>query len=213
MAKHQVPSNWGLCFAGNEAAFCEALDVAIANYRAGILAARPFRYAEIGLGYGGGFNAVSHYLANEAGIAIHRVGVDIPSFATSSVGTVAAYDRPQGMELRLVGADAFFRAAKAAGELYDFIFIDGCHGAPCVRNDFLGAEAVIVPGGVVAFHDTDPGCQDIHMQPHCGTGIRAREAVQKLGLLDDSRPGWRKIAETSGNKDKGGHGCLFVQRL
>ncbi len=207
MPKHQVPSTWGLCFDGNEKAFCEALDVAIAN------ASGPFRYAEIGLGYGGGMNAVGHYLAKFEGLNYRRVGVDIPEFERGNAGKVGYYDDPSTLELRLVGAAQFFKDAAAAVERYDFIFIDGCHGAPCVTNDFLGAERVIRPGGVVAFHDTDPGCQDLHLQPHCKTGIRAREAVEKLGLLDDKRPGWRKLWETSGNKDKGGHGCLFVQRL
>lgn len=202
MAKFQVPHNWGLCFAGNGGAFCEALDAALAT--AGPL----FRYVEVGIGYGDGLRAVDEYLA-QTGISYHLQGVDIAT-CNPAASEVQNYRNPGRMHIDLGGAKKFLARYPHRA---DFVFIDGCHGEDCVREDFFGAERIVRMGGVVAFHDTDPGCQDLHFQPHCGTGIRAREAVQKLGLLDDKRPGWQRIGETTGDKGNGGHGCLFVQRL
>jgi hypothetical protein len=205
MATFKVPSNWGLCFAGNQTAFCNALDLAIKA------TGSPFEYVEIGIGYGQTINAVCEYLVQH-GIEFNCTGVDLDSFA-GNASIVSNYAFPNRVTLSLVGAARHLTGMKADGKTTNFVFIDGCHGAQCVMDDFMAAERVIKPGGVIAFHDTDPGCQDIHFQPHCKTGIRAREGVEKLGLLDDSRPGWRKIDETSGLKDQGGHGCLFVQRV
>lgn len=202
MAKFKVPHNWGLCFAGNGGAFCEALDTAL-EY-AGPL----FRYVEVGIGYGDGLRAVDEYLA-QTGVSYHLQGVDIAT-CNPQAADVASYRNPGRMNISPIGAAKFL---KNYPHRADFVFIDGCHGANCVREDFFGAERIIKTGGVVAFHDTDQGCQDLHFQPHCGTGIRAREAVEKLGLLEDKRVGWKKIGETTGDKANGGHGCLFVQRI
>lgn len=198
-----VPAKWGLCFAGNESAFCSALDVALAT------ADTTFQYVEIGIGHGDGLRAVSQYLAQQEK-PFHLTGVDIASCDRNALNP-ASYPHKEHISIKLNGAANFFR--NCASWQADFIFIDGCHGAPCVESDFLGAEKVMRSGGVVAFHDTDPGCQDIHMQPHCQTGIRAREAVEKLGLLNDTRKGWFKIGETTGDKELGGHGCLFVKKV
>lgn len=195
----KIPANWGLCFAGNEAHFCAALDAALAT------AGEIFYYVEIGIGYGDCLRAVDQYLSQfNRPYELH--GVDI---VTCHPRAREQHAHPERLHLYFNGASEFFRSAVLNA---DFIFIDGCHGGPCVEADFLGAEKIIRPGGIVAFHDTDPGCQDIHLQPHCGTGIRARWAVEKLGLLNDTRKGWFKIDETQGNKDKGGHGCLFVKK-
>lgn len=204
MAKFRVPNNWGLCFDGNGGAFCEALDVSLET------CAGQFRYVEIGIGYGGGLRAVDEYLS-QAGVDYMLHGVDIPA-CNAQAAFADSYPNPERVRISLCGAQNFLTAKADAKEKFDFVFIDGCHGADCVRKDFLGAEKIVRVGGVVAFHDTDQGCQDLHFQPHCGTGIRAREAVSELGLLDDSRTGWVKIGETTGDKNKGGHGCLFVRR-
>jgi len=196
--RHRVPSNWGLCFAGNESAFCSALDEALSTAN-GI-----FRYVEIGIGYGDCLRAVDQYL-NQCGKTFAIYGVDISECHPSAIA-----NQSSNVAIHLNGSIAFLRQFP---EKADFIFIDGCHGAPCVTADFLAAEGVVRSGSVICFHDTDPGCQDIHPQPHCRTGIRAREAVEKLGLLNDTRKGWFKIGETSGDKGKGGHGCLFVKRV
>lgn len=216
----KVPSQWGFCFAGNEAAFCEALDVAITS-RASLLS--PFTYVEIGIGHGGALGAVqefltSYYTGIRTPFDFRIIGVDLPNY------TGKAYDLPtakrltpselpkqaqRSIALCFVGADDFLKQCPVTP---DFLFIDGCHGEHCVKSNFQDAEKLIKPGGVVAFHDTDFACQEMHFQPHCGTGIRARKAVCDLGLMDDTRPGWKKLNETFGDKNRSGHGCLFVQR-
>lgn len=196
--KFRVPSNWGLCFAGNESAFCSALDEALAS------ANGVFRYVEIGIGYGDCLRAVDEYLS-QCGKTYAIYGVDIPE-----CNPTALQNHSNNVAIFLDGSIDFLKQFTMPA---DFVFIDGCHGEPCVTADFLAAEHVVRSGSVICFHDTDPGCQDIHLQPHCNTGIRARSAVEKLGLLNDTRKGWFKICETSGNKDKGGHGCLFVKRI
>lgn len=94
----------------------------------------------------------------------------------------------------------------------DYVFIDGCHGAPCVTRDFLEAEKIVRPGGIICFHDTSENCQGNHLQPHCGTGIDARAAVSDLGLLDGTNAAWEYLEETPGSVMNGTHGCLWVRK-
>lgn len=197
-----VPAKWGLCFDGNEATYCSALDLAHDAAGNGWL-----NYVEIGLGYGDTMRAAQVYLKHHR-YEFSTIGVDIPS-CYHGARTPDCYPFPARTKICLNGSESFFRDA----EIYlHFVFIDGCHGAACVKADFLGAERVIAPGGVVVFHDTDIGCQGIHFQDHCKTGIDARKAVIDLGLLDGSRKGWKVLAETTGDKSRGGHGILVIQR-
>ena len=163
--KFNVPAKWGLCFAGNEAAFCSALDVALDT-------CAGFQYVEVGIGLNGdGLRAVSQYLSQQRQ-PFHLTGVDINGCAPQALNP-ESYPNRERISIQLCGASRFFR--NCADWKADFVFIDGCHGAPCVESDFLGAETIVRSGGVVAFHDTDIGYQDIHLQPHCQTGIaRAR---------------------------------------
>lgn len=69
--------------------------------------------------------------------------------------------------------------------------IDACHGKPCVMADFLAVEPLISDGGIVIFHDAGEKEQGIDNQPHCNEPISVRAALTELGLLGDTRPGWR----------------------
>jgi len=206
--KKIVPDFRGsLCFAGNESAFCQALDTAIGQWPGG---PATFHYAEIGIGNGGTLRAVAAWLAQYPGLKPILHAVDLPRYAGDAfnpavMGAALAVIRPA-----LVGSREFFRTNH---HQLDFVFIDACHGYACAQADFLAAEKHVRPGGVISFHDTDPQSQGQHPQPHCGTGIDVRRAVSDLGLLNNTRPGWKKIGETFGNKLRGGHGCLFVRRL
>lgn len=222
LSELRIPSNWGFCFAGNEAAFCRALQVAHETHEThknGF-----FDYLEIGLGHGACLRAVSEFLEQFDGLDWRLVGVDLPlwtgngnlpeSLGRYYCGPASVEDaklRPaRTISLCLTGAQEFLRRTTQS---FDFVFIDACHGKACVMADFYGAEPLVKPGGVVCFHDTSPGCQGMHYQPHCGTGIDARAAVEELGLLDDSRKGWEKLFETAGDQQKGGHGSLFVRKV
>lgn len=181
--------------AGNEQAFCDALD----------LASDPndlFIYYEIGIGNGDTMEAVHSWLSQK-NLDHIIIGVDVPDYS----GSASEHD---AILINKSGAEGFL---SNIGQAANFIFIDACHGAPCVTRDFLLAEKKVKPGGVICFHDIDQQCQGIHFQAHCGTGIDARRAVQELGLLDNARPGWKKVSETWGDKQKAGHGALFVQKI
>ncbi|HQQ81931.1 MAG TPA: class I SAM-dependent methyltransferase [Cyclobacteriaceae bacterium] len=227
MSQMIIPEKWGFCMAGNEEVFCQALDIAIKATIPGampisfketdpiqepVFYSGPFVYYEIGIGNADTMLAVHSWLSQRM-IQHKIVGVDLPNYQGGAIN-YNFNEQPSAtfgeIRLALVGAAEFLASCE---EKANFAFIDACHGAPCVTNDFLGVEKLIKPGGIVMFHDTDPNCQGIHFQEHCATGIEARAAVEKLGLLDDSRPGWKKLFETHGDKSKSGHGALWVQKL
>lgn len=188
-----IPEHWGFCMAGNEESFCRMLDVATT-------AGDPFIYYEIGIGHGDTLQAVDQYTASWSRVL---VGVDVPVWQPQK-------DKPLTvLNLLTLGSEVFLSAEDTPKA--NFIFIDGCHGSPCVKRDFLLAEKKIRPKGIIAFHDADPNCQGRHFQDHCGMGIDVRNALQDLGLLDDTRPGWKKVEETSGDVYRAGHGIVFVQ--
>lgn len=194
--------------AGNEHTFCDALDTAIKALKPG----ETFIYYEIGIGNADTMLAVHSWLTQRQ-VQHEIIGVDLPNYQ----GGATNYnfnEQPSAsfgnISLALTGSEAFLTNVSQKA---NFIFIDACHGAPCVTRDFLLSEKKIKKGGVICFHDTDPNCQGIHFQDHCGTGIDARRAVEELGLLNDTRPGWVKIGETHGDKSKGGHGALWVQQI
>ena len=85
-----------------------------------------------------------------------------------------------------------------------FALIDGCHGKPCVIQDFLAIEAWAVKGALVMFHDY--GVDQVgQSQPHCPGGVDVRGACQQLGLIDkkNRREGWRFLEELTGDKAHG----------
>jgi len=84
-----------------------------------------------------------------------------------------------------------------------FALIDGCHGKPCVIQDFLAIETFLEPSGVVMFHDFSED-QVGHPQPHCSGGIDVRGACRELGLLNGRRNGWKHSETVIGNRLQGG---------
>jgi hypothetical protein len=192
----QVTSKWGWCIGPAEArAICDALATAI-NATTG-----RFNYVEVGLGFGVTFESIRAIL-ERLQPDYHMAGIDIKGCQLAQRCEPKCFVTHEGSE-------AYFK--KRLGAIH-FAFIDGCHGKPCVMRDFMDVEPFIPAGGVVVFHDTDANCQNTHTQPHCQTGIQARAAVQELGLLDDTRPGWKKLAETSGDSTHDWNGVLVVQR-
>lgn len=160
-----------------------------------------FFYYEIGIGRADTMIAVDTYTCEWPRMI---VGVDIPGWQPPADKT------PPGNVLT-IGSEEFLSASDTPRA--HFILIDACHGSPCVKREFTHAEQKIHPGGIIAFHDADPNCQGRHFQDHCGMGIDVRAALEELGLLNDTRLGWRKVEETWGDQYRGGHGMVFVQRL
>jgi hypothetical protein len=184
----------GYNMAGNEKAFFDAIDLSM-DYN-------TFTYFEVGVARGETIHAVyTHLMGKEKFL----IGIDLPGCKASEL-----FKGNSDILIHTCGADVFFNNCTHKA---NFIFIDACHGYECVTRNFNDAEKHIKDGGIICFHDSDEDCQGTHWPQHCGGGINVREALIDLGLLDKSRPGWRLINETTGDKDRGGHGCVFVQKV
>lgn len=190
--------SWGFCMVGNEEAFCKYLKLAFESTELW-----PFRYLEIGLGDLKTFMAVHDFLDNTYAhqCAIEMDGVDLPTWTR--------VPEPPRSRIVLMGSASYFASSPDPA---DFIFIDGCHAHTCCVQDFLGAERIIRPGGIVCFHDVNPHIQGQEKQPHCGQPVNVRPAIEVLGLLNGTRSGWKFLEETTGDEQKGGRGCMFFQR-
>ncbi len=92
--------------------------------------------------------------------------------------------------------------------------IDGCHGKPCVSLDFLLIEPLIVPGGYVMFHDfgKDQIGQAQAPPDHCPI-VGVHDACASLGLLDNTRDGWRFVQTIIGDKAEGSADMGVFQKL
>lgn len=209
-----IPKRWGFCFEGNEQAFTEAL---IHSLRPG------FVYLEIGIGRGDCLRSVSEILAQTIYPDWRIYGVDVPEYGgdalnVNEIGTAlfgsvgVGSDTPErSIALHLTGSEEFFKRSTLKPH---FTFIDACHCADCPEREFLALEPSVPVGGMVCFHDTCKPCQHEHRPQHGpgGGGIEVRSAVQKLGLLDGTRDGWKVFEETQGQFPRS-HGCLFVERV
>jgi predicted O-methyltransferase YrrM len=71
----------------------------------------------------------------------------------------------------------------------DFVFIDGDHSAPAVREDWEVWHAHVRPGGAVAFHDAR------HSQPGGGGSPGPTEVVDQLFRTDNAPAQWWIAAE------------------
>jgi hypothetical protein len=87
----------------------------------------------------------------------------------------------------------------------DIVLIDGNHNFDNVTSDFLSIEDKVKPNGLVFFHDI--GTEETGTDPQAGGGfIEVRPAVEKLGLFNGSRKGWKFLKELSGSRKWGGDG-------
>lgn len=103
-------------------------------------------------------------------------------------------------------------------ESQHFIFIDANHALPYVTCDFLMYENKVVPGGLMAFHDTSPHIkpmtdfQDAGYRHDADMYISCRKALKNLGLLDGKRYGWRLLFDEYEEEAKTG-GVVVLQKL
>lgn len=200
----KTPEHWGLCMAGNEQLFTDTL--IRAAY--GTAPSERFNYHEIGFGGGWTMRAAGEVLA-QLPRPFQLVGYDLPDGWSMDRTTAEALLQPTGWKYQLILESGRHVLTRAKTRLnIDVAFIDGCHGAPCVVADFMAVAAHVAPGGCVIFNDASPRCQGHHMQPHCGTGIDVRAALNQLGLLEDWLPGWRLVAETI----DADHGIAVIQK-
>jgi hypothetical protein len=115
--------------------------------------------------------------------------------------------------LILKDSHSFFGEHTIAGGVH-LALIDGCHGKPCVSLDFLLIEPLIVPGGYVMFHDfgADQIGQEQAPPDHCPI-VGVHDACASLGLLDNTRDGWRFVQTIIGDKSAGSADMGVFQKL
>ena len=134
--------------------------------------APPAAVAEIGRAKGGTLALLCRAAAPGALV----VSLDLPGGAFSGLIPLlnkGAWRAPllratagPGQELRLIDGDSKlpatrekFRAA-LAGRKLDLLFIDGDHTWDGVKSDYENYAGFVKPGGVIAFHDIQPGFEE-----------------------------------------------------
>lgn len=199
--------NFGICTAGTEEQFEAALRE-LAN------PGQPFVYCEIGVAHCETWRAVCEILS-ETGALWRTIGIDpwIYAFEAYQKGIEPLYGIDRALMLVQTREEAFATEMERIGPRLDFVFIDGCHGKPCAIGDFLAVESLVVPGGLVVFHDFGPDSQGTEMQTHCLQPVGVREATADLRLLQDMRPGWSRLPDWVGDKSRNGATCGCFQRL
>ena len=133
----------------------------------------PRTIAEIGRARGGTLALLCRAAAPDALI----ISLDLPGVSYSgplSSLNKGAWRRPllnamrgPGQELRMIDGDSkapasveLFRAA-LGGRKLDLLFIDGDHLFEGVKSDFELYFGFVKPGGVIAFHDIQPGAEEL----------------------------------------------------
>lgn len=225
--------NLGFNMAGTEEVFEKMLRKAFPNMRD----ERPFVYYEIGIAEGTTLAAVADLLIDERVFPFNCLGADLANGPFFDARKFLSEHRDHDIQIcfdgRLMHTDQNYQPIKngisvfllrdgvsvrtstiTSKEILDFVLIDGCHGANCVKADFLSIEDAVRHGGIVAFHDARPDDQGKSYQPHCKEDINVRKALIDLGLIaDDSREGWRHIGSVDGDKSREGNGFEFFQKI
>lgn len=197
--------NLGICMAGLESGFERALDRAKAG--------ETFVYCEIGVAHCETFQSVCKLL-DERKALWRAIAIDpwVPAFEAYQKKIAPDFGPDKALLLVQTREDAFATEKERIGDRLDFVFIDGCHTKKCVVGDFLSVEPLVVPAGIVVFHDFDD--IDKGWQQHCsvsGTGVLP--AVKELGLFDDTRPGWKRLPDWIADASKNGFNCGVFEKL
>lgn len=83
------------------------------------------------------------------------------------------------------------------------VFIDANHSFPTTIVDFFSYAPKVIPGGVLAFHDTGAHIapftdyQDMGDRKDPNMYISCRKALREIGLLNNGYPGWMLIADAA----------------
>lgn len=210
---------WGLSMAGCEDAMRGAVQ-AVLDATSGSV-----RYLEIGVACGDTFARMCEQL-DASGRPWDAIALDLPDGIEEAEGyqraasclDSQAFDAnvqafADHVQLFLCDSYKWLRSGRLPAP-FSLTLIDGCHERICTAEDFLVLEPLMLPGGVVIFHDTAPWSQldPEQVQPHHGEPLMVRAAVGDLGLLDGSRPGWTLLAEAPGQQADGGRGCMTFQK-
>jgi hypothetical protein len=184
-------------------------------------------YVEIGVAEGVTLTAIAQTL-QESGKKWRAVGVELPNGYSFNRQRTEEIARQRNLKLNFITPNAstvhpawnevttYFKDSQTLlNELWQtpiqFALIDGCHGRPCVKMDFIVIEAWAVGGALVMFHDSTQE-QIGQPQPHCSGGIDVRGALYELGLLTNKRPGWKFVEEIRADRDQGGWDMAVFQK-
>lgn len=186
-----------------------------------------FRYLEVGCAGGGTLGSIVKHLNKTVTGKWQAVGVDkreggwqfdenlirqfLGQFLGRRIGAGQSLDGlPYGQAfINTEGSEKFLLACK---DKFDLVLIDACHSKECCTRDFEMAEKLVKPGGFVFFHDADPDCQGMDVQPHCKKPIGVRDALLQLGLLGNFCSGWEFIEDIQPH-DPAVRGCVVVQKV
>jgi len=145
---------------------------------------------EIGVHAGNTSRGVHGFISEKGRINFHT-GID----SQKDFAMVAPFD---GCNF-LVG-DSLMVADQVRDNSQHFVFIDGCHNFQYTAADFLMYKDKVIKNGYLAFHDT--GMQIKKFQDFQGGDknnpyhyIACRDAVSKLGLLEDKFPGFKLVID------------------
>jgi hypothetical protein len=186
-------------------------------------------YVEIGVAYGQTLCCSASILKDAGAKNWTAVGVDIPGVFDKHTPVMPENAKNYGVEMTIhrdisgIVRPAFNHVSmyfKGSPEFFvenwrwpiHYAFIDGCHGLPCVQADFLAVEQFIPIGGIAAFHDFGKDSVGEGGQ-HCPSGGNALGACIDLGLVGNTRKGWKHIKTVVGDKSKVGRDLGIFQRI
>lgn len=191
----------GICWEGMEQQFEDLLISQCRKFQ-------PLRYLEIGVCHCETTQG-AYRILKDACQSFEVTAVDIEDDPLPSFIIEARSDK---RITRVIGeSERFLETVR--GHYYHFVLIDGCHSEHCATVDFLGVERVSISGTIVLFHDFQEAAQGGDIQPHCKQPIGVRDATKKLGLIDGSRPRWKRLPDLKGDPSCGGADCGVFQMV
>lgn len=157
------------------------------------------------------------------------LGLDLPNGWSLDMNSISKFEHPLGIYRdglpmentdRNANAKIYLESnprkwiSRLENESIDICFIDGCHGAPCVKADFEAIKSKIKKGGIIFFHDAGEPEQGTDWQGHCDEFINVRQALKDLELFNTG-PEWEFLFETQGTRKIGGDGnsCVFIKKI
>ena len=172
---------------------------------------QEIRFLEIGVFGGGTVSGVVRW-CQKAGVRVFASGVDFAQWKPSPP-PLDDYDFHAGDSMDMW---------REITRKYNFLFIDSCHCVVHTSQDFLNYSPFVEVGGYILFHDTalptnlGKDKQEEWPQDHSYAGksnsvLGVREALKKLGLLDNRRTDFKLIEEIESSD--GLMGMMLYKRI
>jgi predicted O-methyltransferase YrrM len=163
-------------------------------------AIRPVRSIEWGLG--SGISAVALGKARQAlGLSGKHVVLDPMQKDLDNMGLkcLQEFSALDCVEFLPTTSEEYLVQARAQGQSFDFVFIDGAHDVGHKLTDACLTSGVLSPGAVVCFHDsffTSTSLALAYLVEHCGmdlceTGVEAAFRRRLRGFKHAPRLGFR----------------------